>query len=65
MTEEKKSLREAIAARSRRTKSEIVPSIEDPEVRAVTAESAERYRRVVADINRTSESEMHRALLCS
>jgi hypothetical protein len=65
MTEEKTSLREAIAARPRRPRSDIAPSVDDPEIRAVTVESAERYRRMVADINRTSESEMDRALLRS
>jgi hypothetical protein len=63
MTDEKTSLREAIAARPERTRSEITPSVDDPEIRAVAAESAERYRRAVADINRTGESEMDRALM--
>jgi|GEM_PF-4042177 hypothetical protein len=32
---------------------------------AIVRESAIRYRRFVADVNRTSDSEMERALLCS
>jgi hypothetical protein len=63
MAEEKTSLREAIAARLERTRSDAAPSVDDPEIKAVAAESAERYRRAVADINRTRESEMDRALL--
>jgi hypothetical protein len=65
MTEEKTSLREAIAARPERTRSEAAPSSNEPEIEAVAVESAECYKRVVADINRAGESEMDRALLRS
>jgi hypothetical protein len=66
MAKEVKSLREAMEASGERQQGKVQVSRSDAAEReAIARESAIRYRHFVADINRTGDSEMERALLCS
>jgi hypothetical protein len=60
MTKEKRSLKEAIAARPDQPLGK--PAVDAATREAIARQSADRYRREIANINRTSDSEMERAL---
>jgi hypothetical protein len=62
MTKEKRSLKEAIAALPDQPRDK--PAVDAATREAIARQSADRYRREIANINRTSDSEMERALRC-
>jgi hypothetical protein len=60
MTKEKRSLKEAIAAHPDQPRDN--RTVDAAAREAIARQSADRYRREIAKINRTSDSEMERAL---
>jgi len=62
MAQNRKSLRETMAARPEHTGKEPVERIDEATREAIARESAERYRRFVAKLNKTSDREIERAL---